>query len=318
MIGLLPAGFLEWSCQDISIAGKGAGIGGERSGLWFEMFRAIRILRPMFAIIENVSAITFRGLDTVLSTLAEIGYDAEWQNIRASDMGAPHRRERIWIVAYPGYMFGGDEKQNAIRESKENRMQRHTIAGSSKIRDVAYPSSNRWPRQGQTAEIKKGSQPEPEDAGKLEVRLERCRNDVADSESRKSGEQTEREGREDISGGSEEFSDTDKTRLQTQGAEKQAAGITGNNTKFPDASVERLERPAGRDRREPKLSAECNWWSVEPHVGMLVDGLPSGMDRFKGRQTDDKYERINQLKCLGNSIVPAIAELLFEQIKIYL
>ena len=88
-------------CQDISIAGKGEGISGERSNLWFEMWRVIRILRPQFAIIENVGAITHRGLCTVLGCLAEIGYDAEWTDIRASDMGAPHRRERIWIIAYP-------------------------------------------------------------------------------------------------------------------------------------------------------------------------------------------------------------------------
>jgi len=87
-------------CQDISIAGKGAGLDGERSGLWFEMWRIIRELRPKFIIAENVSAITFRGLARVLSSLAEIGYSAEWQSIRASDFGAPHKRERIWIVAY--------------------------------------------------------------------------------------------------------------------------------------------------------------------------------------------------------------------------
>jgi len=88
-------------CQDISIAGRGEGITGSRSGLWFEMWRIIRDLRPRFAIMENVGAITFRGLDVVLGSLAEIGYDAEWQDIRAEDVGAPHRRERIWIVAYP-------------------------------------------------------------------------------------------------------------------------------------------------------------------------------------------------------------------------
>jgi DNA (cytosine-5)-methyltransferase 1 len=88
-------------CQDISIAGKGAGITGARSGLWFEYWRIIRDLRPRFAIMENVGALTFRGLDAVLGSLAEIGYNAEWQDIRSSDMGAPHKRERIWIVAYP-------------------------------------------------------------------------------------------------------------------------------------------------------------------------------------------------------------------------
>jgi DNA (cytosine-5)-methyltransferase 1 len=88
-------------CQDISIAGKGAGLDGSRSGLWYEYARLIGEIRPQFAIMENVGAITFRGLDSVLGSLAQIGYDAEWQDIRASDLGAPHRRERIWILAYP-------------------------------------------------------------------------------------------------------------------------------------------------------------------------------------------------------------------------
>lgn len=88
-------------CQDISVAGKGAGLAGSRSGLWYEYARIISELRPKYAIMENVGALTFRGLDAVLGSLAEIGYDAEWQDIRASDVGAPHRRERIWIVAYP-------------------------------------------------------------------------------------------------------------------------------------------------------------------------------------------------------------------------
>jgi len=102
-------------CQDISVAGKGEGIGGNRSGLWFEMWRIIRDLRPRYVIAENVGAITFRGLNRVLSSLAEIGYDADWQDIRASDVGAPHRRERIWIVAYasPERLQNGDVRTDS-------------------------------------------------------------------------------------------------------------------------------------------------------------------------------------------------------------
>jgi DNA (cytosine-5)-methyltransferase 1 len=81
-------------CQDISTAGKGAGITGARSGLWFEYARLIGEIRPRYAIMENVGALTRRGLDRVLGSLAEVGYDAEWSDIRASDVGAPHRRER--------------------------------------------------------------------------------------------------------------------------------------------------------------------------------------------------------------------------------
>ncbi|MDR1072502.1 MAG: DNA cytosine methyltransferase [Treponema sp.] len=101
----LPEG--EWiitggfPCQDISVAGKGAGLDGGRSGLWFECARLIGEIRPRFAIVENVGALAVRGLDRVLGSLAKIGYDAIWQDIRAGDVGAPHRRERIWIIVYP-------------------------------------------------------------------------------------------------------------------------------------------------------------------------------------------------------------------------
>lgn len=88
-------------CQDISTAGKGAGLAGERSGLWFQFHRLIKEIRPKYALIENVSALRSRGLDEVLRSLAEIGYDAEWHCIPASAVGAPHRRDRAWILAYP-------------------------------------------------------------------------------------------------------------------------------------------------------------------------------------------------------------------------
>lgn len=88
-------------CQDISTAGRGVGLRGSRSILWYEMHRLIGELRPRFVIAENVGQLRNRGLDRVLSSLAEIGYAAEWQTISASSIGASHRRERIWIVAYP-------------------------------------------------------------------------------------------------------------------------------------------------------------------------------------------------------------------------
>ena len=88
-------------CQDISVAGGGAGIEGKRSGLWQEYARLIGELRPRFVIVENVSALLARGLDRVLGDMAALGYDAEWHCIPASYVGAPHRRDRIWIVAYP-------------------------------------------------------------------------------------------------------------------------------------------------------------------------------------------------------------------------
>lgn len=88
-------------CQDISCAGNGAGINGERSGLWVEMARIIDEVRPRYAFVENSPMLTSRGLGIILGDLAEMGYDAKWGVCGADDVGAPHRRKRIWIVGYP-------------------------------------------------------------------------------------------------------------------------------------------------------------------------------------------------------------------------
>ena len=95
-------------CTDISLAGKGAGIDGEQSGLWKEYARIIGDLRPRFVVVENVAALLARGLGTVLADLAAVGYDAEWDCIPASAVGAPHRRDRIWLVAYPNSQSESD------------------------------------------------------------------------------------------------------------------------------------------------------------------------------------------------------------------
>ncbi len=95
-IDVLVGGF---PCQDISNAGKREGITGARSSLWKEYARAIRELRPRYVVVENVAALKSRGLDVVLGDLADLGYDAEWCVFGADDVGAPHQRHRIWIVA---------------------------------------------------------------------------------------------------------------------------------------------------------------------------------------------------------------------------
>lgn len=95
-VDLICGGF---PCQDISAAGKGAGITGSRSGLWSEFARIIREVRPRYAFIENSPNLTSRGLDVVLSDLASLGFDAEWGVVSAADTGAPHQRDRIWILA---------------------------------------------------------------------------------------------------------------------------------------------------------------------------------------------------------------------------
>jgi DNA (cytosine-5)-methyltransferase 1 len=105
-VDVITGGF---PCQDLSVAGKQRGMGeGTRSGLWSEIVRLIGDLRPRYIIVENVAALLSgpserRGgwFGRVLGDLAECGYDAEWENIPASALGAPHRRERVWLVCYP-------------------------------------------------------------------------------------------------------------------------------------------------------------------------------------------------------------------------
>ena len=86
-------------CQDISSRGGGEGIDGDQSGLWSEMARIIREIQPRFAFVENSPMLTSRGLGRVLGDLAAMGFDAEWCVLGAHNVGAPHKRDRIWIVA---------------------------------------------------------------------------------------------------------------------------------------------------------------------------------------------------------------------------
>lgn len=100
-------------CQDISFAGAGAGLEGERSGLWREYARLIGELRPRFVIVENVAALLGRGLGSVLGDLAALRYDALWDCVPASALGAPHQRDRVWIVAYADRCGGQARKSTA-------------------------------------------------------------------------------------------------------------------------------------------------------------------------------------------------------------
>jgi DNA (cytosine-5)-methyltransferase 1 len=102
IVDVISGGF---PCQDISAAGKGAGIDGERSGMWREMARIIYEVQPRYAFVENSPMLTSRGLGVVLGDLAEMGFNARWGVLGAADIGANHQRDRIWIVAQRGGHF---------------------------------------------------------------------------------------------------------------------------------------------------------------------------------------------------------------------
>jgi len=141
-------------CQDISIAGKQAGIEAERSGLWSELCRIIGDARPAYAIMENVSALISgdngQWFGKVLGDLAEIGYDCEWHCIPASELGAHHHRDRVWIIAYPskvGCGYGCDHRQERYLQADEEwgtaeiQQQRHQWQHrTGKIRSILADS----------------------------------------------------------------------------------------------------------------------------------------------------------------------------------
>lgn len=148
---VITAGF---PCQDISFAGDGAGLAGARSGLYREVIRALRVVRPLYAILENVAALLSRGLDVVLGDMAEIGYDAEWHCIPASAVGAPHRRDRIWIVAHPECEQGSERYDADVLGRRSGETKQTGLGGSSTLsgyleRAMANTASERRDETGQ-------------------------------------------------------------------------------------------------------------------------------------------------------------------------
>jgi len=154
-VDVITGGF---PCQDISTAGQQAGIAdGTRSGLWSEIVRLACDLRPKFILVENVANLLAGPSDRpgswfgrVLGDLASIGYDAEWENIPAAALGAPHRRERIWIAAYPAQ--NGDQEQRWALDGEDKTQPQgagfanlvHAMAGSgdaTELRILARPDA---------------------------------------------------------------------------------------------------------------------------------------------------------------------------------
>ena len=202
IVDVVSGGF---PCQDISAAGKGDGLDGERSGMWKEMARIIGEVRPKYAFIENSPMLTSRGLERVLADLASMGFNAEWGVLSAADIGANHNRERIWIVG---------------KNTKQSRLFSHSLH-----------NGNRRGQQ-QSKSVKKKNQ---------------------------------------------SISNATSIGLQGQGKYEQSI----NSTQSKNRQTTKLE-----------YGSTSNFWSVEPNVGRVVDGLAFRMDR---------------LKAIGNGQVPLCA-----------
>ena len=236
-------------CQDISVAGRGAGIAGERSGLWSEYARLIGELRPRYVIVENVAALLGRGLGEVLGDLAALGFDAEWHCIPASAVGAPHRRDRIWIIAHPD-------------RDREHDLPVHAeMAGASE--PVAHDAQRPWSRE--RAAIDGGSnglrRSSLEDRG--------LRGDVADAASQGSPDRHGEPGRRS--------SAPRRVEPKRLGGEVADAGLARLPLAQPEGWHGRILSEA-----DIRSAAErCDWWRAEPDVGRVAHGIAGRVDRLR-------------------------------------
>lgn len=264
-------------CQDISNAGKRVGIDGERSGLWSEFARIIRELRPRLVFVENVAALTVRGLDRVLGDLASLGFDAEWDVLRAADVGAPHLRARIFILAYA--------QRDAIRVESWRlggaRGAGTALSGPDGVDgDVADPDSSDRIRRREVAGVRRAA--EGGDGSRKHESGGRGQGVMADAyehgfsiERRaqcERGEARIEDPSRDVAdgrGGPGTMADADSARRRSEEGHA-VAGECATEAGQGQAEFGGLARRLG------------SHWAVEPEVGRSLDGFSAWLDRSGG------------------------------------
>lgn len=241
-VDLICGGF---PCQDVSDAGQRVGIDGERSGLWHDMARIVRAVRPRLVLVENTRGLLARGMDRVLGDLARLGFDAEWSLLSAAEMGAPHLRERVFILAYaPGDLRGApgdarpvapDWRRALLADADGEQPQRGRVAGvvdsTARAHEAARAERERlWNASG-----------------------DHCP-DVANAEGERRQVRQPERGRQGRPSGSGEAVSDAKGR------------ICGRDERWPESPI----RPSG-----------LGGWPTEPAVGRVANGVPDRLDRLR-------------------------------------
>ena len=276
-VDVITGGF---PCQDISTAGRQAGIDGERSGLWSECARLLGDIRPRYAIFENVTnLLTGDGGDwfkRVLWDISSVGYDAEWHCIPASAIGAHHHRDRIWIVAYPN-----SDSQSGVALTAVEIHPPSLLANSGECERQSGAKKQRVLRALQE-------------------------NGAINDNFGGRGETHPKLSANTNSGGVRQ---KQEPRAECKGAT--LPELNGEAQPLADSSCEGLQggqeaRNNGKDRQEPRNQlitglggVQGGIWEAEPNVGRVANGVPA---------------RTHRLRCLGNAVVPQIPELIGRQI----
>ena len=268
IVDVVSGGF---PCQDISAAGKGDGIDGERSGMWREMARIIHEVRPRYVFVENSPMLTSRGLDRVLGDLAKMGFDARWGVLGAADVGANHQRDRIWIVAKQRNIFSHTLHNGVGRREQQQESTQETSFANTRCKSER-PDKGLQP----TIQI-----PIWENAsiicGKVSDSNNNGHNYKKSRELLASTEQTQT--RENVNKTSRHNSLADSTSLGQSGQGKYEQSISSK---------------AGSDWQTNIIEpiGTSDFWAIEPNVGRVADGVAARVDR---------------LKAIGNGQVPLCA-----------
>lgn len=281
MVGAIAGGF---PCQPFSVAGKRAGADDPRN-MWPATVECLRIIRPRFALLENVPGLLAAGyFDTIIGELTESGYDCRWRVLSAAEVGAPHKRDRLWIVAHADGSrctwdpedAGGVAKTSGVPASDGARP--HSASGTERTdmaRGTQYPIKDQPVEWRDVADTNSQRQPQPQGADQDQRRrFGDSGTELADTES----------DRRDAGRLSE--------RARAQESQPGINGEVGNASSqgLQNGQHDTMGRIAqGASFKQPQRST---WWEAEPDMGRLVDGLPNRVDR---------------LKALGNAQVPLVA-----------
>ena len=253
VVDCIHAGF---PCQDISVAGKQAGVSeGTRSGLYREVLRIACLVRPKQLFLENVSAILSNGLGTVLGDLAALGYDCRWLCVRASDVGAPHHRDRWFLLANAN----GDDGRASGMGQDARADGRDEFGGLGR---VLSDTNNDRCRDGSVQHI--GGQLEPSaNAGNDGEEVV-----MADAKCSTTNEQSE-------------FS---MQRGWPDKAEQVGVGGCTRNEDVADTDSAQRQRNERTKRGEQEYTdiGGAGWWSVEPELGRVAHGVPNRVGQLKG------------------------------------
>jgi len=276
-------------CQDISCAGKGAGLDGARSGLWVEMARIIREVRPRYVFVENSPMLTSRGLGVVLGDLAALGFDAEWGVLGADDVGAPHIRKRIWVAGHDSNA-GQDGRSRAHVEvpNYDSSSCGHVpnfVGAGRRLKGPTVVPSTRGTEGPATA-----------DGGELA--------DTAGTRCERAGQSSSQQDKHPSHGFSRVGCDASMADSYCEGLEVREGESTDDGSEQPTVERGRVSPGVFRDADQgdvgPKpventgRNSGGSWWTSEPHLGRVADGVAA---------------RAHRLRAIGNGQVPAVAAL---------